>query len=223
MAYYEEKLSGSRLKECYDIAPPRVKQYLAAEIRFVVERLEPGDAVLELGCGYGRVTQELAQRAGRTVGIDTSVESLTLAAELAGAGSTCEFIEMDALDLGFSSDEFDAVVCVQNGICAFGVDQELLLSEALRVAGPGGLLLFSTYSDHFWKDRLEWFEAQAAAGLIGPIDYAASGNGVIACRDGFRAGRLTRVDWESLCSRIGVVPEIIEVDGSSVFCELLKQ
>ena len=44
--YYEERLAADRLKRCYDLAPPRVEQYLRAEVDFVVEQLRPTDAVL---------------------------------------------------------------------------------------------------------------------------------------------------------------------------------
>ncbi|MEW5925824.1 MAG: class I SAM-dependent methyltransferase, partial [Candidatus Zixiibacteriota bacterium] len=53
--YYSEKLSASRLKQCYEIASPRVKQYLKAEICHVLERVRSSDTILETGCGYGRV------------------------------------------------------------------------------------------------------------------------------------------------------------------------
>jgi 2-polyprenyl-6-hydroxyphenyl methylase/3-demethylubiquinone-9 3-methyltransferase len=219
--YYTEKLSGRRLQRCYEVAPPRVQQYLEAEIEHVRSRLGSADAVLELGCGYGRVAFRLAEAARRVVGIDTAEESLKLARELAGPNSRCEFLNMDALDLRFAAGEFDAVICVQNGVCAFGVGQEALLREALRVTRPGGTVLLSTYSDRFWAHRLEWFEAQAAEGLVGPLDHSASGDGVIVCTDGFRSGRLTPGDWRLLCALVGVDCEIEEVDGSSVFCEIL--
>jgi len=209
------------LRQCYELASPRVRQYLEAEIVHVLHRLRPTDTVLELGCGYGRVAFRLAEVARRVVGIDTAAESLAMACDLAGRGSRCEFLHADALALPYAA-EIDVVVCVQNGICAFGVDPEALLREALRVTRPGGRVLFSTYSDRFWQHRLAWFEAQAAAGLLGAIDAAASGGGTIVCHDGFRAGRLTPEDWAALSSRIGVASEITEVDGSSVFCEILK-
>jgi ubiquinone/menaquinone biosynthesis C-methylase UbiE len=221
MSYYSEKLSGERLRECYENAPNRVKQYLDEEIRFVSDRIDPGSTVLELGCGYGRVALELAQAAGRVVGIDTSTESLDLARRLAGSLSNCEFLEMDALDLKFPDNEFDLTVCIQNGICAFGVDRQELVRESLRVTRPGGAVLFSSYSERFWKHRLEWFEVQAKLGLIGEIDYTATGAGVIACRDGFRAGTMTPPDFIKLCARTGIEPIITEVDGSSIFCELV--
>jgi 2-polyprenyl-6-hydroxyphenyl methylase/3-demethylubiquinone-9 3-methyltransferase len=219
--YYLGKLSGERLRRCYEIASPRVERYLEAEIRFVLGRLQRNDAVLELGCGYGRVTFRLAEVARRVVGIDTSTESLVLARRLAGSGSPCEFLEMDAVALTFDDSEFDGVVCVQNGICAFGVDQEMLLRQALRVTRPGGRVLFSSYSERFWTERLQWFEAQAAAGLVGEIDYDRTGNGMIVCKDGFRTGMVTPKAFRSLGAGLGVDPEVTEVDGSSVFCEII--
>jgi len=219
--YYVGKLSGERLRRCYDVASPRVKQYLEAEVRFVLSHLDRDDCVLELGCGYGRVTFRLAEVARRVVGIDTSPESLTMARQIAGSGSRCEFLEMDAAELTFDGSEFDTVVCVQNGICAFGIDQELLLQQALRVTRPGGRVLFSTYSKRFWTERLQWFETQAAAGLVGAIDYDKTANGTIVCKDGFHTGMVTPEGFRSLCKGLGVDPEVSEVDESSVFCEIV--
>lgn len=219
--YYVEGLAGRRLMRCYELASARVRQYLEAEILHVMDHLRPADVVLELGCGYGRVAQRLAQVARRVIGIDTAEESLKLARQL-DPEHRCEFLLMDALDLQFPADRFDAVVCVQNGICAFGVDQEALVQEALRVTRSGGIVLFSTYSDRFWPDRLAWFEAQAGAGLIGAIDRARSGHGSIVCQDGFCAGRVSPAGFSALCAQIGVKGTITEVDGSSVFCEIVK-
>lgn len=221
MGYYAQKLSGSRLRECYRIAPSRVKQYFRAEIDFLLEAIAPTDEVLELGCGYGRVVFELAEQAAKVVGIDTAPENLALARELAGGRTDCEFQEMDAIALGFDDFRFDVVACVQNGICAFGVDPVALLREALRVTRPGGAVLFSSYSDLFWEHRFEWFQWQSARGLVGEIDLEHTGDGTIACLDGFRSGRMTPDDFRELCAELGVAPEITEVDESSVFCRVV--
>lgn len=222
MAYYSEKLSGKRLRECYDIAPARVKQYLDAEIHHVLSMTKPEDSVLELGCGYGRVTWEIAVVAKRVVGIDTAAESIVLARSRAKNGMSCEFLEMDATTLSFDDNGFDLVVCIQNGICAFGVDQFVLVKEAIRVARPGGHVLFSSYSGKFWPHRLEWFELQAERGLLGEIDYDTTGDGVIVCKDGFRAGAMGDAEFRELCKRIELEPTINEVDESSIFYELVK-
>lgn len=218
--YYVGKLSGTRLRRCYEIASPRIQQYFEAEIQFVIQHLERTDSVLELGCGYGRVASRLAEVAKRVVGIDTAIESLMLASQLSGSYPECEFLEMDALKLTFDDAEFDKVVCIQNGICAFGADRESLLHQALRVTRPGGRIYFSTYAAEFWKDRLQWFEAQAAAGLLGEIDYTRTGNGEIVCKDGFRSGTVSPEEFLSFGAALALDTKVTEVDGSSVFCEI---
>ena len=87
---------------------------------------------------------------------------------------------------------FDLTICIQNGISAFRVDKQRLLAEAVRVTKSGGTVFFSSYSSRFWAARLEWFEIQAAHGLVGEIDYRATGDGVIICKDGFCARRISK-------------------------------
>lgn len=223
MRYYAEKLSGHRLMKCYEIAPPRVRRYLDSEIQHLKSRIEPHHVVLELGCGYGRVAAELARCALRVLGIDTSSESLGLAENLWAGIANLEFHEMDATNLKFADNLFDLVACVQNGICAFGVDKERLLVESLRVTGAGRRVIFSSYSEKFWPHRLEWFELQARQGLVGEIDYHATGNGILACKDGFKAGAMGELEFRDLCAGVGVEPAIAVVDESSLFCEIIKK
>ncbi len=218
--YYAEKLSAERLKRCYEIAPPRIKQYLEAEIEYVLNKLKVTDRVLELGCGYGRVLQRLLKKSQKVAGIDTSYGSLLMAREFIGNISSCHLIEMDAAELGFRKNCFDAVVCIQNGISAFAVNQRKLVEESVRVTRPGRIVLFSSYSEHFWKDRLDWFRLQAEQGFIGEIDEAATGKGVIVCKDGFKASTVGPDDFAALTSGLLCKTEIIEVDRSSIFCEI---
>lgn len=218
--YYSHKLSAERLKRCYEIAPPRVKQYLEAEIEFIMEKIKPSDMVLELGCGYGRALKKLTTKAKTVVGIDTSYTSLLLAKEIMSNDPQCYLLAMDAVKLGFGNKRFDKVICIQNGISAFGVDQRKLIEEAMRITRSGGHVFFSSYSENFWKDRLAWFRIQAEHGLIGEIDEEATGHGVIVCKDGFRATTVGRDDFASLTSHLDIHPLITEVNGSSVFYEI---
>jgi SAM-dependent methyltransferase len=218
--YYAEKLSAERLKLCYEIAPPRVKQYLEAEIEYVLDKLKGTEKVLELGCGYGRVLLRLLGKPEKVVGIDTSYASLLMARELTGNISSCGLIEMDAAELGFRKDSFDAVVCIQNGISAFSVNQRKLVEESVRVIRPGGIAFFSSYSEKFWEDRLDWFRLQAEQGLLGEIDEAATGKGVIVCKDGFKASTVGPDDFAALTSGLPVLSKITEVNRSSLFCEI---
>jgi 2-polyprenyl-6-hydroxyphenyl methylase/3-demethylubiquinone-9 3-methyltransferase len=218
--YYSDSLSAERLRRCYEIAPPRVARYLKAEIAHVLARIKPSDVVLELGCGYGRVLEGLLGKTQKIVGIDTSKASLDQAKKDLQNHSNLALVQMNAVDLRFIDGCFDVVICIQNGISAFKVNQEDLLVESLRVTRDGGTCLFSSYSDSFWDHRLEWFHLQASESLIGEIDLAKTGNGCIVCKDGFQATTLRREDFFELVTRIGVIATIAEVDESSIFCEI---
>ena len=221
--YYSEKLSADRLRQCYGVAQPRVQQYLQAEIDYTLSQISEGGSVLELGCGYGRVLRPLADKAATLIGIDTSLASLNRAGEYLSGKDNCFLVCMDAARLGFRESVFDVVVCIQNGISAFHLDQRQLIRESLRVTRPGGQALFSTYSSSFWDDRLAWFELQAQAGLIGEIDYERTGDGNIVCKDGFTAGTVPREKFFTLVAGLGADMELIEVNDSSLFCRLTKK
>lgn len=219
--YYSEKLSAERLRRVYEIATPRVQQYLRAELDHVVGKIHKGDAVVELGCGYGRLLPALAQKAGSVFGIDTSLGSLTLAREVLPDESRYHLACMNAVSLGFCDEAFDIVVCVQNGISAFHEDQHDLVRECVRVCKKSGTVLLSSYSDRFWDHRLEWFELQSHAGLLGEIDYEKTGDGEIVCTDGFTATTVRPERFRSLTKNLSADINIVEVDESSLFCEVV--
>jgi SAM-dependent methyltransferase len=218
--YYREKLSAGRLDRVYAIAPPRVLQYLDAEIDHVLAGARPADAVLELGCGCGRVLGPLARKARIVCGIDTSFESLAYGRAALERFGNCAFAQMDAGRLGFRDGAFDRVVCIQNGISAFHVDPRSLVRESLRVTRPGGLALFSSYSEAFWERRLEWFALQAEEGLVGEIDRERTRDGTIVCTDGFTATTMGPREFTALAEELGVSARVVEIDSSSVFCEI---
>jgi 2-polyprenyl-6-hydroxyphenyl methylase/3-demethylubiquinone-9 3-methyltransferase len=218
--YYTEKLAAENLKRCYDIAPPRTQQYLEAEIQYILGHLSPSHVVLELGCGYGRILARISANCAKVVGIDTSFESLTLTRNLGTSQDSIHIAQMHATSLGFPDDTFDVTLCAQNGISAFKVDPRELLSECIRVTRPGGICLLSSYSGKFWPFRLEWFRVQSDAGLLGEIDWHKTKDGVIICKDGFRATTYGADDFLTLTDGFDVKVEIIEVDESSLFCRI---
>ena len=221
--YYDKSLSADRLRQVYELAPLRTRQYLDAEIAYVLSDIEPHHVVLELGCGYGRVLARLAEQASLAIGVDTSIQSLTYGRSIHGQLANFHFVCADAIRLPFGDQTFDRVICIQNAISAFKVDPTALIRESLRVTKIGGRTLFSSYSEKFWPHRLEWFEAQSAAGLVGPIDYQKTRDGNIVCTDGFTATTIAPEQFLALAKRFDADTKIQEVDESSVFCELTKR
>jgi len=219
---YYNTLSAERLKKCYDIAPVRIMRYLKAEIDFVIGKIISPSKILELGCGYGRIIEQLASGDAIIAGIDTSLDSLKFGRDnlqnKLGINLSC----MNAVSLGFKDNSFDLVLCLQYGISAFHSDRLQLVKEAIRVTRKRGKILFSTYSEKFWGDRLEWFKLQASKGLIGEIDEIKTVRGTIICKDGFKATTIKPGEFKSLVSSLNVIPVIIEVDESSIFFEIEK-
>ncbi len=195
-------------------------EYLDAEIEHVLTHIDSTDDVLELGCGYGRVLDRLLQSADTVVGIDTSKDSLELAIDSFQNSQSCQISQMDAMSLGFHDSSFDKTICIQNGISAFKIEPRDLVMESVRVTKDGGICLFSSYSDRFWEHRLEWFKVQSENRLLGEIDWEETKEGIIVCKDGFRATTFRKEDFLTLSSSLDLKAEIVEVDNSSVFCEI---
>ena len=222
-AYYQEKLSANKLLSCYEAAPPRIKQYLDAEIKFLASQLKSKNQVLELGCGYGRVLKKVSQFIPQIIGNDISRISLELAMLHIGNYPNVAVFLMDASRMAFRPCTFDAIFCIQNGISAFGVNRKHLIAESVRVTKRNGIILFSSYSPKIWKTRLEWFRRQSQLGLIGEIDEEMTRDGTIVCKDGFQASTISNSQFLELFSEFGLNVSITEVDESSIFCKAIKK
>ena len=92
-----------------------------AEVNFLLEafNLPPGSRVLDVGCGLGRHSIELARRGYKVTGIDFSAAMLEGAAKAAKeAGVEVEWLQVDATR--FTSPKFfDAAICLCES--AFGL------------------------------------------------------------------------------------------------------
>lgn len=96
--------------------------------------------VLEIGCGTGPVSRELAARlpAGQVVGIDPSPVFLATALKLAVGFQNLNFIVGDCRDLPCETESIDVVVC--HTTLSHVPYPETALEEAFRVLRPGGTL-----------------------------------------------------------------------------------
>jgi len=88
-------------------------------------------SVLEVGCGYGMILQEISKYFDihQVVGIDNHELTLKMAKKIS---PNCTYIVMDAYNLSFPNDSFDLVVL--SDIIEHLEHPELLLKEARRVS-----------------------------------------------------------------------------------------
>lgn len=218
--YYVDKLSSQRLYQVYDTAIPRIRQYLNKEIDYVRKDLSGCERILELGAGYGRIVKELSPYCASIVGLDISEENVKLSKEYLKDIPNTSMISMDVHNMSFDR-PFDVILCLQNGLSAMRADSALI-SKSLALLAPGGRVYFSSYSAKFWDWRLKWFEEQSDKGLLGEIDYTKTKDGVIICKDGFRAITHSPEELTDLGERSGYPYKVEETDESSVFLVITK-
>lgn len=84
-----------------------------AEVDFLTKalRLKPGDRVLDVPCGFGRHSGELARRGYSVVGVDLSRAMLREARHRYHERERLRFVRGDMRRLSYR-EEFDAVVCL---------------------------------------------------------------------------------------------------------------
>ena len=119
------------------------------EVDFVVEKLglEQGARVLDVGCGHGRHTLELARRGFRVTGIDLSPRSLELARAAADReGLEVELVRLDAREIVYEA-EFDAAVNLFTSVVGYFDDERddlRVLDAVARALRPGGSFFIDT-------------------------------------------------------------------------------
>jgi trans-aconitate methyltransferase len=118
-------------------------------------KLKGNEALMDIGCGDGKITAEIARclPRGRVVGVDSSEKMINLAKTTFPQKefpNLC-FQVMDATKLTFQS-EFD--VAFSNAALHWIVDQKAVLTGVQKSLKPGGRLLFQMAGKGNAKDVL---------------------------------------------------------------------
>jgi ubiquinone/menaquinone biosynthesis C-methylase UbiE len=105
--------------------------------------VEPGDSILEVGCGAGDDSLALAQMVmpnGRVVGIDAGEDMISEAKKRAeNSGLPVEFFVQDVCNLDFPDNTFDG--CRADQVFQHVGDPRKGVSEVIRVARPGARIV----------------------------------------------------------------------------------
>jgi SAM-dependent methyltransferase len=107
--------------------------------------LEPGETVLDVGCGAGRFTRRVAALGARVVASDLSERFIARARERTPSDADIEYHVIDATDgealLALGEGRFDAAVAT---MCLMDMpDIEPLMGALARLLKPGGRFVFS--------------------------------------------------------------------------------
>ena len=142
-------------RESLDDIDRRFLQGTTREVDFLVQELDicHGDSVLDLGCGAGRHSIELARRGFAVTGLDISETLLEEAGDRASrAGIEVELIRCDLASLAETlagrESFYRGVVCIcESGFGVLGEEGDLEFLRSVRsLLAPGSKLVLTTYN-----------------------------------------------------------------------------
>jgi SAM-dependent methyltransferase len=138
---------------------------------YLLPHLQPGISLLDVGCGPGTITVDLAARIapGQLTAVEMTEDALDLArAEAQQRGqSNIEFVASDVHALVFADNTFDVVHAHQ--VLQHVADPVQALREMRRVCKPGGVVAVrdSDYGGFIWFPHLpaldRWMELYVTA------------------------------------------------------------
>ena len=122
-------------------------------LRKLLDRLEPGSSVLDLGCGSGDPADIEIAKEHQITGVDISQTQIDLAHRNVPAG---HFLHGDAGSVQFPAASFDAVVSFYSLEHIPRQEHEAILHRMYDWLKPGGFLLFSMEADDIEEIVAEW-------------------------------------------------------------------
>jgi len=147
-----EIIYGGSIPRIYErtLGPVYFEPY-AVETARRAKRLKP-QKILEVACGTGRVTVQLAERLPKTVRItatDISPDMLAVAKKKLSRDKNVNFKVVDAMKLPFANESFDMVIC-QFGLMFFS-NREKAIKEMWRVLKKDGAFIFVVWDKLFYN------------------------------------------------------------------------
>lgn len=109
----------------------------------LVELLEEGSKVLDIGCGTGRDCIYMAKKGMKVTGVDVSMRGIMAAQMWAREeGVEAEFLKKDLIESRLPEKEFNAIVCVNTLEYIDGRKRLRAAHEVYRMAAEGAHLAF---------------------------------------------------------------------------------
>ena len=134
-----------------------------------------GKSVLEIGLGYGTVSQWLAESGATYTGLDIAKGPVAMVNQrLEQMGLPGEAIQGDVLGAPFPSASFDAIVAI--GCLHHTGDLQRAIDECRRMLKDGGALHFMVYNAYSYRRFVEapldtlWYRLRELIGFRGVID-----------------------------------------------------
>lgn len=120
-----------------------VESFAGVANHWLLGRAEPGEVVLDLGCGAGTdllIAAQMTGPGGRVVGVDMTTAMLERAAASAGEMGLDNVELHEALIEALPLEDASVDLVISNGVIDLVPDKDAVLDEIDRVLRPGGRL-----------------------------------------------------------------------------------
>jgi arsenite methyltransferase len=120
-----------------------VESFAGVANHWKLGRVEPGEVVLDLGCGAGTdllIAAQMTGPEGRVIGVDMTASMLATAAASADAMGLSNVELHEALIESLPVPDASVDVVISNGVIDLVPDKDAVLDEVDRVLRPGGRL-----------------------------------------------------------------------------------
>jgi SAM-dependent methyltransferase len=188
----------------YDDNYFRFYPYLERHVNWKALR---GKRVLEIGLGYGSLSQKLAENGAEYTGLDIAAGPITMVNHrLQQCGLGGEAVQGNILNSGFPDNSFDAVVAI--GCLHHTGNLKAAIAACRRLLRPGGRLIAMVYYGYSYRQL--WIEPKRAIG------YWLREQG--GYRGTFRDGKTSAYD-KSEDGVLAPATEFVSVKSLRTLCE----
>jgi SAM-dependent methyltransferase len=158
-------------------------------------------AILDAGCGQGRISLPLAADGNSVTGLDLSSDAIGMARRYAEeSGHTIEYhvADLNSLDLEIRPEcRYDCIICLE--VLYLSKDPWKIIRSFLNHLKKDGLLIVSLRTQYYYQ-----LQAVLANRMDDPVFDRASEGGYV---NGLYFNWVTREKWISACDSMGLKPE----------------